>query len=126
MTLPRADRRSTVAERRQQREQFKLLKEEQRAARRPINRWSDYRAKVRAKLANLSKRTSSLAPFSGKMLSVLKAAEWEMVDAYAKARLLRLTEQERLNLRRNLCLLVALPNDADFKALCAYQNGQAG
>lgn len=124
MTAPAAHKRTSAAERRANRAAFQELKEAQRIRNRPANLYSDRRTKVRNKLRHLANGIASKHPFTADQLGVLRPAEFDMVDGFARARLAKLTEEERANLRRNLCLLIALPNASDFRALVEYGNGR--
>ena len=126
MTLPALHKRSTAEQRRQQRAEFAQLKEEQRAARQPINRHRDYRHTLKEKLRNLSRGTVSLVPFTRNQLGVLKRSEFDMIDAVARARLARLSAEERANIVKCLCLLLVLPKADDWAAFVDYANGRAG
>jgi phage FluMu protein gp41 len=112
MTLPARWKRSTAAERRQQRAEFAALKlvivnSPEALAARTRKRGDDQRSKalrkMRAALAGKAK-----APFTVPQLSRLRPEDLAKLRAYSAGRYSRLDAEQRAGLSRNLYLLLSV------------------
>jgi hypothetical protein len=120
-------RRSSAAERRQQRAEFQALKAECEAAPshemqtlRIKKRGDDQRAKAHDKLKTaLAGR--SIRPFSALQAARLRPAEHELLKDEVANRLAKLTAEERKAITRNQHLLLACFDTDQLRAVAAVQ-----
>lgn len=127
MTSPAPWKRTTAAERRQQRAEFKALKERvaaapsaKTAAYQAHNRHSDLRGTARVKVRK-ALAGGAPEPFTAMQLSKVTPAELGMLKKEAANRMGQLTAEERAAFRQNSWLVVLSLTVEQLRAIAAQK-----
>jgi|SRR5580693_3328496 hypothetical protein len=126
MTRPAPWRRSTAAERRQARADFKAVKlavanSPETQALRIKARGDDARARAQKKLKRiLAGPRDDVRPFSATELAKLKATELIRLRQHSARRFHALTDEQRARLSRNVFLLLICVNDEKYRAVADF------
>jgi hypothetical protein len=132
MTLPRADRRSTAAERKVNRLRFQAIKAQVAAspealALRETKRGDAARGRAQKKLRRiLAGLRDDARPFSGAELAKLKPEELIRLQQLSSRRYAALDPEQRRRLSVNLALILVCVSDEKYRAIADFDPPAAG